>query len=66
MLRVVSCNIQYQVVILFCLYRASCTDYYRDEQMRYVHINDILCIVSTATCFDASESSSGSRIHVLC
>jgi hypothetical protein len=34
--------------------------HYPDQQMHYIHINKILYIVSTATCFDASALSSGS------
>ena len=38
----------------FCVYRASCTVYYPDQQMHniyiYIYINNILYIVSTPTC----------------
>jgi len=42
------------------MYRASCTVYYPDQQMHYIYINNVLCIISTPTCFSASASSSGS------
>ena len=32
----------------------------------YIYINNILYIVSTSTCFDASVSSSGGLIHLFC
>jgi len=38
------------------MHRASCPVYCPDQQMRNIHINNILYIVSTATCFDASVS----------
>ena len=37
MLRVVIFDIQYQVVIMFCEYRASCKVYYPDQQMHYIY-----------------------------
>jgi hypothetical protein len=42
--------------------------YYQDQQTHnlYICINNILYIVSTPTCFDASASSSGSLIRLLC
>jgi len=57
-------NITY---LFCCMYRAYCTVYYPDKQMHnvYIYINNILYIVSTATCFDASASSSGSLILLL-
>jgi len=45
---------------------ASSTVYYPDQQMHNIYINNILYVVSTATCFSASLSSSGSLIPVLC
>jgi len=52
------------------MYHASCTVYYPDQQMHniyiYMYTNNILYIVSTPTCFDASTSSSGSLILLLC
>jgi len=42
--------------------------YYPDQQIHnlYIYVNNFLYIVSTATCFDASASSSGSLILLLC
>jgi hypothetical protein len=39
---------------------------YPDQQMHNVNINNIIYIVSTPTCFDASASSSGIFILLLC
>jgi len=38
----------------------------QNQQMHNMCINNILCIVSTLTCFNASASSSGSLNFVLC
>ena len=48
--------------------RAFCTVYYPRQQMHniYIYINNILFIISTATCFNASVPPSGSINHVLC
>ena len=42
--------------------------FYPDQQIHniYIYINNILSIVSTATCFDTSASSSGGTILELC
>jgi len=48
------------------MYRASFTFYYPDQQIHNIYIDSILYIVSTPTCFDASASSSGSLIILLC
>ena len=52
------------------VYRTSCTVYYPDQQMHniyiYIYINNILYIVSTPACFDASASSAGSLFLLLC
>jgi len=37
-----------------------------DQQMHNIKINNILNIISTPTCFNASSSSSGSLNLVLC
>jgi len=45
------------------------TVYYPDKPMHnyiYIYINNILYIVGTSTCFDASASSSGSFNLLLC
>jgi len=61
-------KIQKSIFVFWCMYRAYCTVYYSDQHIHsiYVYINNILYIVSTPTCFDASASSSGSRILLLC
>jgi len=46
------------------MYRASCTVYYSDQQLRNIYIN-ILYNTSTGTCFDAYASSLGSLKLVL-
>jgi len=48
------------------MYRASCTVYYPDQLMHNIYINNTSHIVSSPTCFDASASSSGSLILLLC
>jgi len=48
------------------MYRASCTVYYPDQQKHNIYFNNILYIVSTATCFDPSVSSPWSLILLLC
>jgi hypothetical protein len=42
--------------------------YYPDQQIHnlYIFVNNVLYIVSTPTCFDASALSSGSLILLLC
>jgi hypothetical protein len=40
------------VYIFLCFHRAFCTVYYPDQQMHNIYINNILCILSTHTCFD--------------
>jgi len=50
------------------MYRASCTVYYPEPtQMHYIYIYlyNIVCIVSTPTCFSAFASFSGSLNFVL-
>ena len=47
------------------MYRAFCTVYYPDQQMHNIYINNILYIISTATCFNASPSPSWSLMLVL-
>jgi len=48
------------------MYRGSCTVCYPNQQMYDVCINNTLYIVSTATRFNASASSSGGLNLVLC
>ena len=48
------------------MYRASCPVYYSEQQIHITHINSILYTLSTATCFDASISYSGSLNIELC
>jgi hypothetical protein len=48
------------------MYGASCTVYYPDQQIHNIHINNILYIISTPTCFNVSTSSSGNLNIVLC
>jgi hypothetical protein len=43
--------------LYWCTHRASCPVYCPDQQMHNIYINNILYMVSTATCFDASVSS---------
>ena len=48
-----------------CMYRPHFSVYYPDQQMHNIYINYIIYIVITATCFDASASSSGSLVIFL-
>jgi hypothetical protein len=53
----------------WCMYRASCTVDYTDQQMHniyiyiYMYINNIIYIVSTPPCFNAPTSSSGTPLR---
>jgi len=47
------------------MYRAFCKVYYPDQHMHNIYNNNILYIVSTPKCFNASVSSSGSLNLVL-
>jgi hypothetical protein len=53
--------LMYVLCILYSLLSRS-----TNAQKKYIYINNILYIVSTATCFHASALSSGSLNHAFC